>query len=84
MSAAQTGDCSPEDRIEKPFQRWDLLQSVFLPLAALLQSIQIVSFPRSGTASNAPNLVELVVLCIALSRAVLRADLVSVCWGLFL
>ena len=94
MSISEQADPTPEQQIEDAFskwdqqavstksrcQRWDLLQTIFPPLAALLLSIQVVSFPHGSPVSKALIFIELAVLFIALLMALRRADIAGVCW----
>lgn len=61
-------------------RRWDLVQTVFPPLAALLLSIQIIAFPEVSVTSIALIGMELLVLFIALVMAMFRADSAVVRW----
>jgi hypothetical protein len=94
MPAAETDGHGPQESIEEAFkrwderatqskarcQRWDLVQTIFPPLAALLLSIQVISFPSPGPISRALIAIELAVLFVALIMALLRTDLAGVCW----
>ncbi len=94
MPAAAGNRYTPEERIDEAFetwdtrasetkarcQRWDLLQTLFPPLAALLLSFQVVVLPDGGPIAKALIVIELAVLFLALVLALLRADLAGVSW----